>query len=409
MSATDPFGLQREGRIKSSKVREVFTPHLPINSQNLFWGRQHEVQKLIEHINTPGQHALLYGDRGVGKSSLANIAAKLLISRLIKGKFYEKRCDSNDTFETILQKPLKEVGLDIYATTRLASHEQSGQAGLKLPVAEAGISSKRIQTDHTKAPILSPSFVAEQLLKAEGLLLIDEADALKNPDDKKRLAELIKLLSDNGSGFKLLIVGIAETAEQLTGGHASVQRCLKETKLGRMRGDELSLIITEGGKRLGLEFETQVVQKIVRLSAGYPHFTQLLALKCAEEAVANGKKRITSDDLQSALSAAVEDAEGTLRRVYDTAARSYNTDMYRVILQAAAHLGRDEFSAGQLRSAIEKITSEAIAQQGLNNYLNRLISDDGSTILVRKSKGIYKFSDPRMPSFIKIANDLDES
>ncbi len=404
MSASDPFGLQREERIKKSKVREVFTPHRPINSVNLFWGRQKEVQKLLEHINTPGQHALLYGDRGVGKSSLANIAAELLISKLIKGKLYKKRCDSKDTFETIVSQPLKAVGVDVNITTIKSAHEQGAKAGLKVPIAEAGIDSKRINARESKASPLSPSAVADHLLKAEGLLLIDETDALTNPDDKKRLAELIKLLSDNGSGFKLLVVGIAETAEQLTGGHASVQRCLKETKLGRMRGDELSLIITEGGRELGLRFEVPVVQKIVRLSAGYPHFTQLLALKCAEEATANGNDTIVAADLDSALAAAVEDAEGTLRRVYNSAVRSYNTDMYRVILQAAAQLGRDEFSAGQLRTGIEKVTGDGITQQGLNNYLNRLISDDGSTVLVRKSKGIYKFSDPRMPSFIKIAN-----
>ena len=63
------FGLIREEKIKRSGVREVFTPHRPINKIDFFFGRQREVKTLIEQLNTPGQHSLLYGERRVGKSS----------------------------------------------------------------------------------------------------------------------------------------------------------------------------------------------------------------------------------------------------------------------------------------------------------------------------------------------------
>lgn len=113
MANRDLFGLDREQRIRKSGVRNIFTPHQPVHSVKLFFGRQSLVKKLIEQINTPGQHALLYGDRGVGKSSLANVTAELLLKRLIQGKLYAKRCDSKDTFETILDEPLREVGIDL--------------------------------------------------------------------------------------------------------------------------------------------------------------------------------------------------------------------------------------------------------------------------------------------------------
>lgn len=82
MTQPDMFGLARERKINASSVRKVFTPHEPIRDQQLFFGRQREVQSLIEQLNTPGQHALLFGDRGVGKSSLANVAADLILSVL---------------------------------------------------------------------------------------------------------------------------------------------------------------------------------------------------------------------------------------------------------------------------------------------------------------------------------------
>ena len=196
MAALDFFGLQRESKIKSSGIRQIFTPHLPIQSIGLFFGRQKEIQKIIEQINTPGQHSLLYGDRGVGKSSLANIATELLISRLIKGQLFQKRCDSKDTFLSILEEPLAKCGIELTLETTTNSHKQGGRAGLKVPIAEAGINSERKTTQTFVPKEITPSTAAKLLADLEGLLYIDEADRIKNSEDKILIAELIKLLSD---------------------------------------------------------------------------------------------------------------------------------------------------------------------------------------------------------------------
>lgn len=404
MAETDLFGLDREMKILKSKVREVFTPHQPIHSVKLFFGRQREVQKIIEQINTPGQHSLLYGDRGVGKSSLANIATQLLISKLITGKLYTKRCDSSDTFETAIEEPLIASGFDPSLVEQYESVRKSGEAGINQIVKAAGRVEKETAHTYRFERTLSPSLVAKAFQNFNGLLYLDESDALASLNDKHKLAELIKQLSDNGSGFKILVVGIAETAAELTGGHPSVHRCLKETKLGRMPPEELSLIIAEGASKLRLQFEKDVIESIVRVSSGYPHFTHLLALKCAEEAITQGKKKITSEDLKKSMLLSVEDAEGTLRRQYKIAVRSFNTQMYERILLAAARLNKDEFAANELREEVDKITGTTNTQAKLNNFLKRLVSDTEETILVRKAKGMYKFADPRMPSYVKIAN-----
>ena len=99
------------------------------------------------------------------------------------------------------------------------------------------------------APRTIPSCRQDELatglqLPARGL--VDELDALAQPSDRHLIAELIKQLSDAGSKFKVLLVGIAETGSDLTNGHPSVDRCLKETRLGRMTDDELRQIIDAG-------------------------------------------------------------------------------------------------------------------------------------------------------------------
>lgn len=402
-SLRDPFGLNRETLIAESGVRQVFTPHQPISQFDLLFGRSDEVRKLVEALNTPGQHVLLYGERGVGKSSLANVVAGAGRTQLRK-RLFVKRCDSSDTFETILTTPLKEVGADL--TLAEVSDSSSHSAGISAP--SAGLTLQKaneIVATYRSSHKISPSTVAEALAELDGVLLIDEADAIATTDDRRRLAELIKQLSDSGSPFKVMVVGIAQTGTELTDAHPSVQRCLKETKLRRMNADELREIVEGGASDLGLKFDPKAVSSIVELSAGYPHFTHLLALKCAEEAIIEGRTVIRQEHLTNAMTRAVEDAEGTLRRQYDDAVRS-RVDMYRYILMASARFGGEEFASAVLRDEISKISGEVISQGSLNNYFTRLVSNEDTTILKRTGKGHYRFQDPRMASFVRIANNM---
>lgn len=408
MATPDLFGLHRERKIAESGVRKVFTPHMPVNSVQLFFGRADEVKSIISQINTPGQHALLYGDRGVGKSSLANIATTVLYSgKIMDGSLYKRRCDSRSTFEWLLEGPLKDVGVDIDVTKVTKSHIQGGSANLGITGLGAGIKSDRTtSSEHRGEGDVSPSRACELLKKHQGLLLIDEMEAIKDPAVKWKLAEFIKQLSDENSPFKVLAVGIAQTGAALTNAHPSVGRCLKETKLEKMRDKELHEIVVRGAGQLKLTYADEVIESIVRLSAGYPHFTHLLALKCAEDAIAENRKTVGRADLGRALTGAVKDAEGTLRRAYESATLSHATDMYKQILCAAAGLTGTEFTADDLRAAIAHRTGQSITQGALNNYLKRLVSDSEDTILMRRAVGVYAFNDPRMPSYVRIANAL---
>lgn len=402
----DPFGIDRERKIHNSGVRSVFTPHQPINEANLLFGRKDELRRLVETLNTPGQHVLLYGERGVGKSSLANVAT--LVMKVSTGRtVLVKRCDRSDTFATILQTALKLVGADLTLAEVSRTDASSTTGSVTTPyLGGSREKAQEVARTYRATGGISPSTVAEAIADLDVLLLIDEADAITKAEDRGQLAELIKLLSDSGSRMKIMVVGIAQTGSELTAAHPSVQRCLKETKLGRMTDTELKEVVTTGATLLNLKFAPEVVTAIVKLSAGYPHFTHLIALKCAEEAIVEDRSTVGVTDLRDALALAVEDAEGTLKRIYGNSVRSAS-DMYRHIVASAASLPGEEFSAASLRAAIESRTGSEISQGSLNNYFSqRLVSNDGSTIFRRVGQGHYRFEDPRMPSYVRMMNGM---
>ena len=65
---------------RNSVVAEVFTPATPIDRVDLFAGRAIQRSQVIDAVFRPGTHAILYGERGVGKTSLASVLAELLES-----------------------------------------------------------------------------------------------------------------------------------------------------------------------------------------------------------------------------------------------------------------------------------------------------------------------------------------
>jgi energy-coupling factor transporter ATP-binding protein EcfA2 len=216
---------EREDKLEKSGVRNIFTPARPVISQELFFGaeRRNNLKSLIGHLSTPGQHVLLYGERGVGKSSLANVASHAYHD-LRGARIYKKGCDSSTTFKSLIREPLNDMGID----STIAEYEDTRAGGISAKACTLGIEvgGKRerelAETHEGPAICITPAYTAEVLKDMEGLLVIDEADALDQSTEKKNLSNFIKLLSDYDSQFKLLIVGVAETGDELIERHPSI-------------------------------------------------------------------------------------------------------------------------------------------------------------------------------------------
>jgi hypothetical protein len=105
------------------------------------------------------------------------------------------------------------------------------------------------------------------------------------------------------------------------------------------------------------------------------------------------------------LNSAAQDAEGTLNLNYSAAVRSYRKEeMYILIVLAAAYCATStsEFTSQDLRDKIKELSGKDVSQQDLNNHFKKLMSDGKDKILQRLAVGVYRFSDPRMPSFVRL-------
>ncbi|MDZ4323313.1 MAG: ATP-binding protein, partial [Alphaproteobacteria bacterium] len=276
------------------RISQTFTPSAPIDRYALFAGRTEQVEKLMNAVSQKGQHAILFGERGVGKTSLATVLKELLVQLDPTGNvpIGSTNCEATSTFQSIWKAILrdmpiilKEVGMGIVPTV----HEEEGTF--------ADVSDSINSAEDVR-------HLFESMKDKRFVIIIDEIDQIKTKGTAKSLADTIKTLSDHVVKATLVLVGVADSVDQLIAEHASIERALVQIKMERMSLEELHEIIDKGLKEVGMTAKDEAKKQISKLSQGLPHYTHLLALHAAQSAVSESRMEIGISDVENAISKA---------------------------------------------------------------------------------------------------------
>jgi Holliday junction resolvasome RuvABC ATP-dependent DNA helicase subunit len=380
---------------KSELLNQVFSPSSPIKSKDLFLGRIQQLQDVTDAICEAGQHVVLYGERGVGKTSLANIM-DISFQKVMSAKVTcNRRQNFKDVWEAALSKirfEYSQQGIGFQAV----ENKQVVQLDLFLPNNLQEISSQDVQN------------VLERV-NNHILFIFDEFDSITDEETRIRFADTIKALSDNASNVTILIVGIADSVNSLIGEHSSLERCLKQVQMPRMSEDELRLIIAKGLDLLEMTIDDQVTHKIIRLSLGFPHFTHLLAKYAAKAAIQEEEKQIVERHFTKAINDCIVNVNQTVRDSYQKATiTSKGESKFEDVIGACALATVDEYETFTTNDLIHPyflITNEKVSRESLTYYLGRLCTNERDNLLekVGTSKNIrYRFKYPLMKSYVRL-------
>lgn len=376
-------------------LNQVFSPTSPIKEIDFFFGRINQLQKVAEAINKEGQHAILYGERGVGKTSLANIMSKSYT------EVYPVKitCDKSDNFKTIWQRAFENIQF-AKTTTGLGFNAESTSQIINMG------------SQLSSLAVVRPSHIVS-LLNSFGnfpmLFIFDEYDNVINDKAKSSFADLIKSLSDNNTNSTVVLVGIADSIESLIGNHQSLERCLKQIKMPRMKSDESEEIINKGFEKLQLKIDKTVKDKIIEFSSGFPHYVHLLCELGCRELINNEKIIYSEAYLIIAIKAGIEITAEQSRLSYRNAVMSSNDSLkWKNLLFACANCELDEFNAFSISDVVKqynKITNGNFVNSSINYNLNKLLTEDRGEILCKLGKGMstrYMFKNPMMRAFVKL-------
>ncbi len=381
-------------------LNEVFSPIAPIKQKDFFFGRITQLEKIAEAINEKGQHGILYGERGVGKTSLANIMATSY-TNLFPVKI---TCNRKDNFKTLWENALGKVQF-AKTTKGLGFNADESQQVISLGTQISSI--PNLRPSHIEA-------VLSQLSTVKLLFIFDEFDNITNDKARSSFADLIKTLSDNNTNTTIILVGIADNIESLIGTHQSLERCLKQVKMPRMKKEESEEIIIKGMNKLGIKIDVAVKNKIIEFSSGFPHYVHLLCKYGAKELIANDKSNFSPAYLNIAIREGIENTSEQLRISYRKAVLSSNsTTKWRDLIYACASARTDEFNAFTITEVVKEynsITGKDVKNSSLNYNLNQLTCENRGEILTKLGKGMgtrYVFKNPMMRAFVKLKMNLE--
>lgn len=314
----------------------VFQPRTPIGTRELFAGRWDQLTAVADAVIQVGLHVMIYGERGVGKTSLANVICPVLhVFDRPAGTAAESDTDQrlvvkinahkNDTFADVWGRALDEVSI---------AEERPVLGFGRAPSQEDTV---RLRDAWGLTDPLRIDDVRRVLRSLPGSVFIfDEFDRTQR-DVATEFTDLIKALSDFQTPVTMVLVGVADTIDGLLREHASIGRALVQVHMPRMRREELSDILKKAEEKLEISFDTSAAQRIVQMSLGLPHYTHLVGLAAVRKACDRCSSVINSNDVSEAMDYASKQAEQSLVSEYSTATRSAHRDaLYTHVLLACA-------------------------------------------------------------------------
>jgi Cdc6-like AAA superfamily ATPase len=380
--------MERAGR--------VFSPAAPIDKRDLFAGRIQQLLKVMDVTNTRGQHAVIFGERGVGKTSLANIVMEMITT----GKdpvipVNKVNCSSDDTFQTIWRKMLRDIAVD----------EDRGAATV-------GFRAEALTEQQTANGLLpekpGPSD-ARRAVSPLGkcVLIFDEFDRLKKEKATSLFADTIKEFSDEGTPATIILVGVASSIDGLIREHRSVERALCQVLMPRMANDELAEIIQKALEKLEMSIDDDAEEMIVALSQGLPHYTHLLGKAACRAALQEDSLRIASAHVHSGIVRALEDTQQSVQTSYREATSSPRQDtLFKEVLLACALAPVDDlgfFASADVRSPLTAIMGKQYDIPGFSQHLDKFSSDLRGNVLEKagtQRRFRFRFQNPLLQPYV---------
>lgn len=395
-----------------ARCDQAFRPYAPIELPEFFAGRIKHIRKLEAEIGAPGRQVAIYGERGVGKTSLAQLAYFFVGREEERTHFV--RCERSSTFDTIFSDVLASAGVEVVLNGLETQGERHGAFRLG-PLGAGG--ARRVRRTFRKLAAerqIGSRILLNEFGERRGLIIIDEYDRVTDPPTHTRMAELLKQFSDAQSETKIMLVGVAETLTQLIGEHESLSRSLAQIKLDRMSNDELKDIIQNGETHLRVTFKSSIQRRIVGLADGFPYFAHLICRHAARAAAGellkdkDAKLVIADEEYAEGLQDALGNAEHSLLDQYEKAVVTTRrpSEKFMLVLWGMALSDARDVQVQDIAKNAGFFDEEKFQASSFSWTLGELASEKRANILTKVREGYYKFSNPLMRPYVRSLMEL---
>lgn len=277
------------------RLRTAFTPSRPVVKPAMFAGRTMLLRSLIRSVEDQQLHVILFGARGIGKTSTLHILTTIAQEARYVVRY--SSCGEDTNFDELFRAVLDEIPLLFHANYEPTADE-----------IEEGLTFSSLITD---AP-LTVAQVSDLFSKISGtrvLIVLDEFDRANAPNFRRSIAELIKNLSDRASRVQLVIAGVASNVNELIEHIPSIRRNILALPLPMMAEEEVVELIRNGETASGLVYSDDAVGAICDVAHGLPYLTSLISQHAGIAALDRRQTVVAGEHVEAAVVQAFSEIE----------------------------------------------------------------------------------------------------
>jgi Cdc6-like AAA superfamily ATPase len=375
---------------KRFEINQLFTPSTPVNAAELFAGRLGQIMRIVDTIAEAGRHAVVYGERGVGKTSLMQIVPYMVPDRVGHIRYCRVPAFPNSTFHSLFNSVFKNIKFNTNVGDGVQEYDVS----------------------ETFTGTIAPDDVVREFghfgPNDIPIVVLDEFNEITDAETPMLVANTIKALSDNGTNVTIIIVGVADNVTQLIENHESIQRCTEQIPMPRMTADELSEVLDKRLRQLGYTITGDAKWKIINLAKGLPAYVHGLGKHaCLSTLVVGGRQHIEELHVDAAIDGLIASSDRTFKDSYDAATRSAQPDnLLKEVLTACALAKVDEsgyFRPAAVKEPLSGILGKSVEIANFQNHLKAFIDPKRKAILQRDGEPRayrFRFRQPAMQPFV---------
>lgn len=321
-----------------TKLGEVLSASRPIHSIEHLKGRDKELDTIKKSLYAPGRHVFIFGDRGVGKSSLGQTAAIQYQTADASPIFVSGSPD--DTFNTVIAnivsqaigrtrteniKTTESLSVELRGIKFSEGRESSGIdiAGAIRSIGDAVELLSQVASKHSEKPAV----------------VIDEFDTIIDAEERNKFAALLKQMGDRSVNLKFIFTGIGKSLDELLGAHQSAYRQLETVELPRLGWDARREIVRSAVEAFDISLNDDVNWRIAMVSDGFPYYIHLVTEKILWAAFSS-EENVTEvgwDLFQQGLTDAIMSTAAELKRPYEKAVLHRESEFEDIVWATADH------------------------------------------------------------------------
>ena len=404
-------------------VYEHFETGRAVRDEDRFIGRRHELRTALGALRARGAAIAIFGEAGLGKTSLALEVARIATGRDVK------LCESSElrgcvpaggfSHHVVYYSCRHGVDRDLEATLesvlrdRVESHFGRVLAHPAFTERLAHDEYADVKREHeaflrgdlgaftSLALFRSLGSIAYEAFGRELVVILDEFNVI---GDKSGFATLIKELPQ----VKFLLVGTAADVRLLVQEHASVPRQLAEgqIRLRPMAREELAHVITneEARGKNRFSFTPQAKYSIADAARGVPFFVHFLGrhaldLACREETAGSAVPvKVELRHVEQALQERLVDLVDLEKEYVELVDGRWEREL---VLKLLATRPENPIFLGNVRPVAEKLGVKKF-DTPIKHFLKR-------GVLVQEAESMVEFDDTRLKVFARLREPLTDT